>query len=241
MGKQRLVFVSGPAGCGKTKNGSKLADHFGCTVVVDGGTPEVIRGEMAGSNSVLVLTTYSLELINALFNNAEAYDYFEACKAAGIETTAYWRLDVEASRARQQKEFEAIPNGPTLAVLGEIQGERARQVAKGCDASDDDRYTDNELALAAYAYIDYSCLPIDSKKVPWSWPWCADSFSPDDLRTNLIKAAALLVAEVERLDRIKPGEHDHRCKKAPAGYQCTRLAGHDGPCAAVDTNMAAEP
>jgi hypothetical protein len=31
------------------------------------------------------------------------------------------------------------------------------------------------------------------------------------------------------------------CDKAPAGYQCTRLAWHDGPCAAVDTNREGQP
>lgn len=31
------------------------------------------------------------------------------------------------------------------------------------------------------------------------------------------------------------------CDKAPAGYHCTRLAWHDGPCAAVDTNREGQP
>lgn len=35
------------------------------------------------------------------------------------------------------------------------------------------------------------------------WPWPASSpFKPSDPRRDLIKAAALIVAEIERLDRM---------------------------------------
>lgn len=35
----------------------------------------------------------------------------------------------------------------------------------------------------------------------------------------------------------KPGNPDEPCTKPPAGWRCTRGAGHDGPCAAVHESM----
>ncbi|WP_324725931.1 hypothetical protein VI608_01725 [Klebsiella pneumoniae] len=35
----------------------------------------------------------------------------------------------------------------------------------------------------------------------WPADWYDDSFKPTDTRRNLIKAAALIIAEIERIDR----------------------------------------
>lgn len=85
-------------------------------------------------------------------------------------------------------------------ILSEIAAERGRQIAKGYDAAHDDQHTDGELATAAglIALSDYDLIVDDGP---------ADTLAAvvldrhDDERERLIIAAAMIVAEIERLDR----------------------------------------
>lgn len=40
-----------------------------------------------------------------------------------------------------------------------------------------------------------------AKEVPEGWPWDDVWWKPKDPRTNLVKAGALILAEIERMDR----------------------------------------
>jgi len=89
-----------------------------------------------------------------------------------------------------------------------IAAERKRQVEKeGWTPEHDDRHTSGELAEAAHCYAAtavYHAQGWDMKRVPeyLSWPWDADLWkpSPDPIR-NLVKAGALIAAEIDRLQR----------------------------------------
>ncbi|EAA4710335.1 DUF550 domain-containing protein [Salmonella enterica subsp. diarizonae] len=83
-------------------------------------------------------------------------------------------------------------------ALRDVIVERQRQVSvKGWTPEHDDTYTCGELSGAAISYIE----PMEAV---FYWPaeWHDDSFKPSDERRNLVKATALLLAEIERLDRI---------------------------------------
>lgn len=83
-------------------------------------------------------------------------------------------------------------------ALRDVIAERQRQVSvKGWTPDHDDTYTCGELSGAAISYIE----PMEAV---FYWPaeWHDDSFKPSDERRNLVKATALLLAEIERLDRI---------------------------------------
>ncbi|HFT3134930.1 TPA: hypothetical protein ACWV5T_005050 [Salmonella enterica subsp. enterica serovar Muenchen] len=80
----------------------------------------------------------------------------------------------------------------------DVLAERQRQInVKGWTSEHDDAYIDCELAAAAIGYIE----PMEAE---YYWPadWHDDSFRPSDYRRNLVKATALLLAELERLDRL---------------------------------------
>jgi hypothetical protein len=80
-------------------------------------------------------------------------------------------------------------------VIDEIAAERRRQVeVEGWSTSHDDDHDKGELAKAA------ACYAIGFRD-PW-WPWNVKWWNPHGRRRNLIKAAALIVAEIERLDRL---------------------------------------
>lgn len=84
-------------------------------------------------------------------------------------------------------------------VLEEIEQERQRQVVdEGYDYDHDDAHSTGELALAAASYAVRDLLPGSSISL---WPWHPAAFKPKDHRSNLVRAAALIVAEIERIDR----------------------------------------
>jgi len=90
------------------------------------------------------------------------------------------------------------PEAPQTAAARDVLAERQRQVEQeGWTLERDDQYVDGQLASAAIAYVQVYTPYL----VPHSWPWSTHWFKPADDRRNLVKAGALLLAEIERLDR----------------------------------------
>jgi hypothetical protein len=92
-------------------------------------------------------------------------------------------------------------------ALRDIWAERQRQVDdEGWTAEHDDQHTLGELALAAAAYAEHTfasdSFRQSNKTPPAYWPFDASWWKPTDRRRDLVKAGALIVAEIERLDRI---------------------------------------
>lgn len=94
----------------------------------------------------------------------------------------------------------------TDRVLGEVARERDRQVGmEGWTTDHDDQHTCGEMAQAAacYAYpAPWGARP-EAAPPPQMWPWSITWWKPKDRRRNLIRAAALIVAEIERMDRAE--------------------------------------
>lgn len=87
-------------------------------------------------------------------------------------------------------------------IIDEIVAERKRQIHdKGYTLENDDAYTNNELIDAAIAYCTSAKKETAAAKE--CWPWSLEHFKPSEDRRDIIKAIALLMAEVDRLDRIK--------------------------------------
>lgn len=117
---------------------------------------------------------------------------------------------------------------PWGAALQDIATERRRQVrTEGWTAAHDDEHSLGELARAASAYALAGSWPTDQEDPavardleqlhgadvregreplldailrlwPWDWNW----WKPTNRRRALVKAGALIVAEIERLDRV---------------------------------------
>jgi hypothetical protein len=91
-----------------------------------------------------------------------------------------------------------------------IAAERQRQInAEGWTPEHDAHHRDEELATAAACYAR---RPSDRPllggllRLPPEWPWGAESWkpSPDDRVRELVKAGALIAAEIDRLQRAGP-------------------------------------
>ena len=99
-------------------------------------------------------------------------------------------------------------------ALQDVIRERQRQLAsEGFSLERDDQYKLGELAAAGGRYALFAQSPKFHREAlniagnpklgaPFGWPWSKDWFKPTDCRRDLVKAAALIVAEIERLDRI---------------------------------------
>lgn len=111
---------------------------------------------------------------------------------------------------------------PSEEVIGEIAAERRRQIeVEGWGADHDDDHKDGSIAAAAACYALPSqavgnrtaaewptrgecCVQVPYEKIPLLWPrsWHPKWWKPKERRRNLVIAATLLVAEIERLDRL---------------------------------------
>lgn len=93
-------------------------------------------------------------------------------------------------------------------VLDDVKRKRQRQVVvHGWSRAHDDTHADGSLGIAAIPFIQAACndrLKLTEEELQVFWPWPGRFRSVDKRREHLINAAALLVAEIERLDRVKP-------------------------------------
>ena len=100
---------------------------------------------------------------------------------------------------------QPVRSGPvslplTLTPAGySVLVERKRQVeVEGFTFAQDDAYQYHELRKAAAAYLMHNGDPYLG---PQSWPWDFSQWKPGSARANLVKAGALVIAEIERIDR----------------------------------------
>lgn len=102
--------------------------------------------------------------------------------------------------ARVASMAEALNGG-----VAAIADERRRQIeAEGWTPEHDNLHDDGELALAAASYIQgsfYRHPDHSDQPVPGNWPWHPSWWKPTDKRRDLVKAGALVAAEIDRIDR----------------------------------------
>ncbi|MFH1806853.1 MAG: hypothetical protein ABID63_18385 [Pseudomonadota bacterium] len=96
----------------------------------------------------------------------------------------------------------------STAIL-DIQAERDRQITvEGWTAEHDDVFRAGQLACAAAAYSAHAAYPVGLAGANLGnvhhvlWPWHKCWWKPTTPRRDLVKAGALIVAEIDRLDRI---------------------------------------
>ncbi|WP_225013509.1 hypothetical protein [Pseudomonas aeruginosa] len=117
--------------------------------------------------------------------------------------------------------------GPLAAATGksvpqawlDVQAERRRQVEAECWTPEHDgQHSDGQLAQAAGCYA----LHAGGIGTDWPggirngsalfWPWDEEWWKPKSARENLVRAGALVLAEIERLDRSATEQGSTCCK-----------------------------
>lgn len=103
------------------------------------------------------------------------------------------RATLTAENTRLREELDAM-KAERDAAAEDVIAERRRQInAEGWTPEHDDQHVDGQMAKAAGFYA----APRHPAFWPWAWSW----FKPTTRRRDLVKAGALILAEIERLDR----------------------------------------
>ena len=101
-----------------------------------------------------------------------------------------------------EKRIAELEGGAFNPAILDVVAERQRQkTIEGWTPEHDDEHCNGELAMAAVCYINETGTVNRNGGKPWGWPWDASWWKPNARRRNLVKAGALILAEIERIDR----------------------------------------
>ena len=142
----------------------------------------------------------------ALANPANVLALVEALeKAQGME--AHWKTHCRGITdhcEELQARIAQLESRTVTAADADVLAERKRQVTReGWTPEHDDQHVNFEMAIAGGLY---AISAVDShhklrNSAPSAWPWDRKWWKPDGPRRDLVKAGALILAEIERLDR----------------------------------------
>lgn len=104
--------------------------------------------------------------------------------------------DIKALRQRIA-ELEARAFNP--AILDVIAERQRQQSVEGWTPENDDQYGKSQLLWASSCYLLNTIQPFN--RIPMDWPWDSSWWKPTNSRRDLVKAGALILAEIERIDR----------------------------------------
>ena len=167
--------------------------------------------EMLIENGVLVADT-----LRRLADNEIDSDYFAICHTnengteieCELAITDYARQSagivddlVNALEAAEKRIAELEARAFNPAILDVIAERQRQQSVEGWMPEHDDEHCNGELAMAAVCYINETGTVNRNGGKPWGWPWDASWWKPNARRRNLVKAGALILAEIERIDR----------------------------------------
>lgn len=221
-----FVILYGPPASGKTINAKALQERYNCDYVTDEWLGRPLGKEMP--KRVLILTNKP-----GLMGTPEEPELFKSAVRLQVSLAAKdlgdkWIVpDPEYGNKKHPASALTWRGMPQLAKSGVdlIAEERLRQIQQeGWSAKHDDGHGIGELCSAAGAYLfagdclanaaamnpAYHCTLesltqeiLDNSKLV-SWPWDVEwlKVSPDPVR-NLVKAGALIAAEIDRLQRLK--------------------------------------
>lgn len=165
-------------------------------------TPSGARERIARHNRVIALEFCKGSFQKRLgLTNERTLVYADVIAELIDQATDYALALLPAAAAIRAAAFEE-------AALTDVAAERKRQRdVEGWTAEHDDGHNKGELAAAAACYAVGRCILEGSLRITERgltknlWPWSSGWWKPKDRRRNLVRAAALIVAEIERIDR----------------------------------------
>ena len=92
-----------------------------------------------------------------------------------------------------------VVKSPSNAVQSVIAERQRHQSAEGWTPEHDDQYSKSQLLWASSCYVLNAIHPFN--RIPFDWPWTPEWWKPTNPRRDLVKAGALILAEIERIDR----------------------------------------
>lgn len=144
-------------------------------------------------------------------------------RAGDAVSTTIHRLAADG-RPADTDTIRAILDFPFVnRALADVLAERLDQIFRHGYSADHDRgHPATDLPFAALTYLEDAITKLQggqgyvapilgtAAEAPAPWPW-RDLFRPGDARTNLIKACALLLGAIDRLDSAAAEPEGGRC------------------------------
>jgi hypothetical protein len=180
-------------------------------------TPSAPTAEMLNDMSLRVALDFADRPRTKTTMQAPADTMDELRRALRVLAAAY-RAALARSEPPTEGKIQAVATQRQPIVpegWRDVMAERQRQIsAEGWTAEHDDEHKPGQLASAAACYVlnaatwlrrghgvareQYAGL----SPINWTnWPWAEAWWKPTNERRDLVKAAALILAEIERIDR----------------------------------------
>ncbi|AXZ75638.1 ead/Ea22-like family protein [Escherichia coli] len=126
-------------------------------------------------------------------------DAGQAGVAAMIINDALHHSETPATDAFLAEVLAQGVKSPSNAVQSVIAERQRHQSAEGWTPEHDDQYSKSQLLWASSCYVLNAIHPFN--RIPFDWPWTPEWWKPTNPRRDLVKAGALILAELERIDR----------------------------------------
>ncbi|WP_231274859.1 hypothetical protein [Pseudomonas aeruginosa] len=142
-----------------------------------------------------------------IYDEDKVYANWNACRSALDEIKdVFQQIDWDAENELAEL-LAAAPGKEVPQAWHDVQAERRRQIeAEGWTPEHDDAHSHGQMARAAACYaLAGSSAPSDGTAallVSLAWPWDEQWWKPSTARRDMVKACALGLAEIERLDRV---------------------------------------
>jgi len=137
--------------------------------------------------------------------STETDDLVKRLRDLGIRSGTRAANHIEALEAENAKLRGAL--APIGRAAADVWAERLRQIeSEKWSPQHDDEHSCGELADAAACYASpapHGLRVTAQDDPPKIWPWHRSWWKPKDRRSNLVRAGALILAEIERLDRAR--------------------------------------
>jgi hypothetical protein len=174
------------------------------------------RAKFPGDNvTTLAMAEEAGELATAVFEEPRAAVRKEAIQTAVMAMRVVLDGDATLRLWRAMRGLDPLTEGEHLSGAESIALERHRQVTKeGWTPAHDDGHDEGELAFAAACYAleaNAGSNLFDRSRqdaLRELWPFNAHWWKPKDRRSDLVRAGALIAAEIDRLDRLAEAQND---------------------------------
>lgn len=180
--------------------------RYRVTIQHDACTTHDVNAETKDAAVTAAFSECGVSLCHHCSDQIELADPIRAVVVENLETG---ESDDEVDPPYEVVSLRARVDALTAALgsdaMRDVAAERRRQFeVEGWTPENDDEHTQGEMAQAAACYaLNVQRIPIRcGDSTLWPKGWDESWFKPKDRRRDLVRAAALLLAEIERLDRI---------------------------------------
>ncbi|WP_228478468.1 hypothetical protein [Pseudomonas aeruginosa] len=166
----------------------------------------IILAKVADEKVVAQHSVPELDQSRSALTEAQMRRIYENSTEAENERLGFAAFARLMRRAEAVHQIAAAPGKEVPQAWLDVQAERRRQIeAEGWTPEHDDAHSHGQMARAAACYaLAGSSAPNDGTAallVSLAWPWDQQWWKPTTPRRDLVKACALALAEIERLDR----------------------------------------